>query len=550
MKTSKKSRLLSAMLAILMVVTMFPVTVFAAEGDTVYTKVTSSDELTTGKYVMVASHGYAPTVYADGWLSTTAVAADGDNIVNPDKTLVWTVTVDGNTVKLTDSNGETVAPKGGNNNGIIKGDYSWNVAFNNGTFTFSGQGADTVILASNTQTGSTGGFNRFRAYKTKTVNGAPQTYPSEFTLYKLEGSSAPVEPEEPDVKEVTAAEFLAAAEDDTLYAVTGKITEVKNPTYRNFFFEDATASIYVYGNKDLPEVEVGDTVKVTGKRSSYKGDPQMSGIVSIEIIEKAPEEPDENTAEYTETVANGDKVIIFNGANGKAVGVEGYTYTNKSGKSKDELVAVDGTVDGTVLTYGEGTAIFEVSIDADGHYTFVSQDGKYFYLDGTNVRLVNEAGNYTLFDFEKVEDGYYVKSTNAVFGEKAQYLEYYGGYFTCYGMGNDTSIYTFQFYKVESGEDAPVEPEEPDENTAEYTETVANGDKVIIFNRANGKAVGVEGYTYTNKSGKSKDELVAVDGTVDGTVLTYGEGTAIFEVSIDADGHYTFVSQDGKYFYL
>ncbi|MBQ3560546.1 MAG: hypothetical protein IJA06_01840, partial [Oscillospiraceae bacterium] len=247
---------------------------------------------------------------------------------------------------------------------------------------------------------------------------------------------------------------------------------------------------------------------------------QFYKVESGEDAPVEPEEPDENTAEYTETVANGDKVIIFNRANGKAVGVEGYTYTNKSGKSKDELVAVDGTVDGTVLTYGEGTAIFEVSIDADGHYTFVSQDGKYFYLDGTNVRLVNEAGNYTLFDFEKVEDGYYVKSTNAVFGEKAQYLEYYGGYFTCYGMGNDTSIYTFQFYKVESGKEIP------------------DGD-YVIWAPAYKKALSAQ------KTGYNNYYNAGVDVTLSGEKLTgYGE-TEIWTVTNNEDGTIT-IANGGK----
>ncbi|MBR3610126.1 MAG: CehA/McbA family metallohydrolase [Oscillospiraceae bacterium] len=192
MKQSKTHRLLSAVLAILMVVTMFPVTAFAAEGDAVYTKITSMDELTTGKYVMVVDTGYAPTVFEGGWVLAEAVTAEGDSITNPAANLVWDITVDGTNAKLTDSNGVTVAPKTGNNNGILSGDYNWAVASSGEEFTFSGQGSDTTILASNK-----GSENKFRAYKTSTVSGNVSGYPTKFTLYKL-GESAPEEPVVPD----------------------------------------------------------------------------------------------------------------------------------------------------------------------------------------------------------------------------------------------------------------------------------------------------------------------------------------------------------------
>ena len=54
MKTSKKSKLLSAMLAILMVVTMFPVPVFAAEGDTA-TLVTNAADLSAGDQIVIVN---------------------------------------------------------------------------------------------------------------------------------------------------------------------------------------------------------------------------------------------------------------------------------------------------------------------------------------------------------------------------------------------------------------------------------------------------------------------------------------------------------------
>ncbi|MGM9626707.1 MAG: chitobiase/beta-hexosaminidase C-terminal domain-containing protein, partial [Faecousia sp.] len=144
-------------------------------------KISSMEELVSGKYVLVASNGYAPTTLDSGWILAEAVTPADGKIVNPADNLVWTVTVDGSGVTLTDSNGVSIAPKGGNNNGIVSGSYSWAVTCTDGVFQFAGQGSDTVLLASNTVSA-----NKFRAYKTATVSGNPNGYPSEFTLYKLE----------------------------------------------------------------------------------------------------------------------------------------------------------------------------------------------------------------------------------------------------------------------------------------------------------------------------------------------------------------------------
>ena len=190
MKHSNFSRALSLVLALVMVLSMVPAAVFASDS-AVYTQITAADELTTGKYVLVDDKGYAPTVLDGSWILAEAVTADG-TITAPAANLVWDITVEGSTVKLTDSNGVTVAPKGGNNNGILAADYDWTVEFVDGTFRFLGQGSDTVVLASNV-----GSAHKYRGYKTSTVSGNANGYPSYFTLYKLGEGGGTVTPTEP-----------------------------------------------------------------------------------------------------------------------------------------------------------------------------------------------------------------------------------------------------------------------------------------------------------------------------------------------------------------
>ena len=204
-------RKIAILLIVALILSFIPaIIVNAADATVVYQKISSMSELTTGKYVLVAGNGYAPKALDGTWLSSGTPAVNGGAISAADAAgFIWDITVDGTSVKLTDANGVTVAPKGGNNNGVIEGDYQWAWSFeSDGTFKFAGAGSDTVVLASNaTTTGQYPGNHRFRGYKTSTVNGNPSTYPYEFTMYKLGGEY--VEPEvtepEPEVTEPEAA---------------------------------------------------------------------------------------------------------------------------------------------------------------------------------------------------------------------------------------------------------------------------------------------------------------------------------------------------------
>ena len=411
-----------------MLLSLIPGAAFAAGETGTYQKISAQDQFTTGQYVMVVDTGYAVGALDGTWLTATGMAAEGDIITGPAANLVWTITVDGDSAVLTDANGVTVAPKGGNENGIVQGDYDWSVVFADGTFQFQGTGEDTVTLASNKGSG-----NGFRAYKNGTISKNPAGYPRNFTLYKLDGE--PVEP--------------------------------------------------------TPE-------------------------------------PEGDTAALVDLPADGDTVVLYYPAGGKVMSSERYTYTSSSGNSKDELVALDAEAADGALDVPDGAAEFQVTVDADGRYTFQSSEG-YLYLDGTHVRLVKEQGEYTLFELEETDGGLFVKSTNAQFSGKPQYLEFYGGYFTCFGMGSDPSIYTFQFYKT--GTFDPGETPDP-EPAPDPDAPIADGDRVVIYNPAYGKALSA---TYSGHYNNGTDVTVGSDGTLSGysasdvwTVIDNGDGTWSF----------------------
>ena len=231
MKRSLKSRVFSGLLALVMILTMLPMGTLA-EGTATYTRISTAEELTSGKYVMITNTGYAPGVLDGGWITAVQPTMSGDQLTDP-AGAVWDITVTEGGVKLTDSNGVTVAPKNGNTNGIQSGDYVWAVSVNdNGEFRFLGQGDDTVTLASNKSS-----QNRFRAYKNTTINAG---YPCDFTLYKVEGETGGevTPPDEPET--ITIAEALGKDDGTADLTVKGVVTLLDG---QNVYLQDSTGGI-------------------------------------------------------------------------------------------------------------------------------------------------------------------------------------------------------------------------------------------------------------------------------------------------------------------
>ena len=98
---------------------------------------------------------------------------------------------------------------------------------------------------------------------------------------------------EPEFVVATVAEYLAAAEDDTVYQLTGVITRVANTTYGNFDLTDETGTVYIYGlcspegaQKYWAEsgAKLGDTITIQTVRSSYNNAPQGKNALFVELV--------------------------------------------------------------------------------------------------------------------------------------------------------------------------------------------------------------------------------------------------------------------------
>ncbi|MBQ3532029.1 MAG: CehA/McbA family metallohydrolase [Oscillospiraceae bacterium] len=505
MKTSKISRLLSAMLAILMVVTMFPVTVFAAEDATAMI-VKDVSELAVGDKVAIVASEY------DFALSTNqktnnrvaaAVTKSGDYVVLGSDIQILTIeagVVEGTFAFGTGSGylyaaGTSKSQNGSKNNNYLRteekitANSSWKITISNGVASVVAQGENGCNVMQYNYSSTL-----FSAYSSASQN--------KIAIYKLgDYSVEPEEPTEPEIVETNVADFIAAEEDSTVYVLTGKITDAADDSWQ-FTIEDKTGSVLVYGNKTDVEVKAGDTVKVTGKRGSYKGTAQMVNIEAIEIIEKAPEE--------SKTVIEDGDYVIWAPAYNKALSAE---YPNGSFYN----AGVDVTeTSGKLSGYGE-TEIWTVTNNDDGTISISFGGQKLGMQDSySSMPLGSKNDQWVL---EDAGSGlYYVKNT-----ARGAYIEWY-----------NSKDYWSGYNTISSGSEGMFALKfTPAEEEKEYT--VPDGE-YVIWAPAYNKALSAEypngsfynaGVDVTETSGKlsgyGETEIWTVTNNDDGTIsISFG----------------------------
>ena len=489
----RTTRCLALLLAVVMVLSVMPVAM-AEETTQTYTKVTSAAELTTGKYVLVTDTDYAPDYFDNGWVLATQPSVVDGKIENPTAG-VWTLTVDTDGVVMTDAKGTSIAPKGGNTNGIQSGSYKWAASFASGKFTFAGTGDDTVTLASNKGNG-----NKFRAYKNSTVNG---DYPHEFTLYKLtetqkqqvETPTANVE-NGAEIEVGTEIKFECKTEGATIYyktagteyqAYTGPISASHNETY---------------------------TVKAT--KDGMEDSKEL--VVSVDVFEWV------NKYVKADTIATGDQVVIYNAGNGYAVAGEmlGSYYLEPAAATVAENALTADSFDKLVWTVTkneDGTYSFKQGTDTT--LTMGTNNGKF------NLNLTGDGAVKWDVETCNAENASYYMSGNGLTGQYGKvYMEYYAKYteFSAYCTSTDRLTekdFGMTFYKLTREKNfigGLVPPPTPTQKVATPTASPATGEVEkgtnVTFSCA------TEGATI----------LIATDGT------TFNEGT---EATVNEDVTFT-----------
>ena len=556
----RTTRCLALLLAVVMVLSAMPVAMAEGTAQT-YTKVTSAAELTTGKYVLVTDTDYAPDYFDNGWVLATQPSVVDGKIENPTAG-VWTLTVDTDGVVMTDAKGTSIAPKGGNTNGIQSGSYKWAASFADGKFTFAGTGEDTVTLASNASSN-----HKFRGYKNETIAKQPGGYPCNFTLYKLETAPARengvvaiediqngdtvviFNPANGKTLSTEYSGFYNKGTDVTLEK--GKLTGwTEADLWTVGINEDGTFTFAAKDGQKLsmdtdytstPLGKANDTWKVTavdGKDATYYIDntgrtdkyrlqwftknnnwSAYTGTGAafeqqFYLVVDSGEEPDPDPdPEPTPSALfkDGEQLVIYNPANMKALSTEYSGFYNKG----TDVTLADGKLSGWT-----DADVWTVGVNADGSYTFSTKDGKKLSMGAsygsTPLDDVNTAWKVSA---AATTGCYYIQ--NAVRGN---YLEWYAekNNWSSYSRISDELLFAQAFYRVrKSG----------------IVTSLSDGDTVVVFNPANGKALSTEYSGFYNKG----TDVTLADGKLSGYTKA-----DIWTVGVNADGTYTFSTSEGK----
>ena len=570
-KRGHSRRLLSVLLALVMLLSLLPTAVFAADpAPQTFKKVTSAEELVTGQYVLVDEKGFSPKELSGKWVTTAAVTVNGATATASEG--IWTITVSADGVVLTDANSVSIAPSGGNNNGIKSGSYKWSIAFANGAFTFSGQGSDTVKLA-----GNAGSSNQYKAYKNSTVSAKPNGYPSNFTLYKLDAASArqsgivtdlttlqdgdKVVVFNPSVKKAMSATAVAtyyrAGVDVTLDSAN-KLTGYGDTELWTLGIKDGK---YTFTTADGKKLSMGasyssiplddvntewtitsaategcfyiknvvrgnalqwyaDKVNFSSKASISTTDEALFAQQLYLVIDSGSETPDPEPGPAA--LIKDGKYVIYNPGSGKAMSANATGTYYRAGK---DVTVANGKVDNP-----SADLIWTVS-STDGVYTITTSDGKKLSMNADRNSLpLDEVNDTWKVEKAKTDGCFYLINAN----RPTYYVEWFvnssKGFeeFTTYTYKEASDkLYTLQFIPV-SGSDQP----------SGGLPTV--GDQVVIYNQ-NAQAVLAAQNDNATSPAINKAAATIQDGKA-----ACANGAVVFEVQKNGD-YYRFYNKTYGY---
>ena len=242
-------------------------------------------------------------------------------------------------------------------------------------------------------------------------------------------------------------------------------------------------------------------------------------LPSIYRLEVSPARQSGIVTDLT-TLRDGDKVVVFNPANGKTLSTE---YTGHYNKGTDVTLAdgkLEGFTDADKWTLG---------INDDGTYTFATADGKKLAMgtDFTSTPLDEVNRNWKITAVDGKDATFYIDNTGRTDKYRLQWFTSKGNWSAYTGTGD---AFEQQIYLVvESGSETPDPEPGP-------TALIKDG-KYVIYNPGSGKAMSANATGTYYRAGK---DVTVTNGKVDNP-----SADLIWTVS-STDGIYTITTSDGK----
>ena len=267
---------------------------------------------------------------------------------------------------------------------------------------------------------------------------------------------------------------------------------------------------------------------VSGARFRYYRNADQNPPALYKLEASAPER--ESGIVSAADLRNGDTVVIFNPANGKALS----TMYNDFYNNGTDVTLADGELSGYTAT-----DIWTVGINEDGTYTFATSEGKKLAMQDkfSSMPLEDKAATHTDWSVTAVTgktDTYYIDNVYraAEAGAKNYRMQWdTGADYLNWSAYNGTGVnFEQQFYLVvdNGGENPDPEPE-PEAGLADG--------KYIIYNPGSGKAMSADATGTYYRAGK--------DVTVENGKVADPAEDLIWNVSSE-NGVYTITTADGS----
>ena len=203
------------------------------------------------------------------------------------------------------------------------------------------------------------------------------------------------------VSTATCAEVIAGPDSKT-YRVTGTVKSIANTTYGNWYLEDKTGEVYIYGTLDAKGneknftslgIEVGDELTVEGPKTTYNGTVELVNVTVIKI-NKSLIKVDSLTVDGVKSSnlpLEGGEIVAHLACKGTGVAVE----------ILDDAQSWLGVVSSTVGT--EPTVTFRAQPNLGGNrktaVTFKTTDGSKEYTAQVDIAQEGSIVDATVAEF-------------------------------------------------------------------------------------------------------------------------------------------------------
>lgn len=463
-----------------------------------YTKISTLDELTDGKYVIAYGTTCAMNnTNAGKYFNPTDIAPVDGSILNPDASIVWEIktTETGSTI----SNGDIFVYCSGEKNVPAKawadGDnkFYWTFTESDGEFIAKSVGSSTVLYLKYNPSSP-----RFTTYKSGQ---------QDLTLYKLEESGK----SNPNL---------------AFTGITGDVTkQLSEGSYSSAATSASDATIvYSSSNQEVATIaQDGLVTLVAGGTTTIKAEVAETATYEASFVEYTLTVVDpamiKTFAKVTSGAVTDGKYIIVYQDSDDATSVKAMNTTNE--KSYFMYTDVDLT-DGKIVT-DDQSIIWDITTQANGSMSISNGDNIFVGYRGSG----NNAYIYEAYTEENCDwtftfaDGLFTCANGSVTNRLLQYNTN-SPRFACY-TGSQKNL---TLYKLDSGKQAV---------TVAFNEV--NGNKEVFF---------TESFTYNSAATATPERPISYSSSnqevatisAEGIVTVAGPGTTIIKATTEGDDSY------------